>query len=450
MSIEASAMPGLSGVDARARLVAGELSVTEYAQGLLERVDAVEPQVQAWEHLDRRYLLAQADEADEAHAAGEPDGPLFGLPVGIKDIIDTATLPTEDGTVLHAGRLPRADAVVVRRLLAAGGLVMGKTVTTELATYAPGKTRNPHDPSHTPGGSSSGSAAAVAAGMVPLAIGTQTNGSVIRPASFCGVYGFKPSAGLIPRTGVLTQSPSFDAVGVFGRTLPDVALLAEVLAGHDADDPATRLRGAPPLSRLAASDAPLPPTLAWVQTPFWERVAPDAQAAFGELLALLSGRIAPFELPASAADAVGWHQLVMEAEIAGSFDAEYERGRDQLSASLRAQIERGRRTTAVAVRQALARIPPLRDSFDTVFEHYDAIVTPAALGTAPKGLDSTGDPLMCTLWTFLGMPCLSLPLLHGENGLPIGVQLVGRHGNDARLLRTARWLVQQVEAASAP
>jgi Asp-tRNA(Asn)/Glu-tRNA(Gln) amidotransferase A subunit family amidase len=185
-----------------------------------------------------------------------------------------------------------------------------------------------------------------------------------------------------------------------------------------------------------------------VATPFWDRVAPDAQAAFGELIELLSGRIAPFELPASAASAVDWHKTVMEAEIAGSFELEYERGRDQLSASLRAQIERGRQVTAVEHRAALARVPVLLESFETLFEHFDALVTPAALGTAPKGLDSTGDPLMCTLWSFLGMPALSLPLLHGENGLPIGVQLVGRRGDDARLLRTARWLVQTVQAAT--
>jgi Asp-tRNA(Asn)/Glu-tRNA(Gln) amidotransferase A subunit family amidase len=448
MGIDAQTLAGLTATEARRHLAAGAASVTAYVQALLARVDAVEPQVQAWAHLDRAHLLAQAAAADEAHAAGEPDGALFGLPVGVKDIIDTADLPTEDGTVLHAGRTPSEDAAVVRRLRAAGGLVMGKTVTTELATYAPGKTRNPHNPAHTPGGSSSGSAAAVAAGMVPLAIGTQTNGSTIRPASFCGVYGFKPSAGLIPRTGVLTQAPSLDAVGVFGRSLDDVALLAEALAGHDPQDPLTRLRAAPPLLRLAASDAPMPPTLAWVATPFWDRVAPDAQAAFEELQALLAGRIAPFELPSTAADAVGWLRTVMEAEIAGSFEVEYERGRERLSASLREQIERGRTTTAVAYREALSRVPFLLAGFGNLFEHYDAIVTPATLGTAPAGLASTGDPLMCTLWTFLGMPALSLPLLHGENGLPIGVQLVGRRGDDARLLRTARWLVRTVQAAT--
>jgi Asp-tRNA(Asn)/Glu-tRNA(Gln) amidotransferase A subunit family amidase len=449
MALDTDALAALSASEARARLGAGEFHATDYAAALLARVQQVEPQVQAWTYLDPKHLLAQAQAADEAHAAGEAEGPLFGIPVGVKDIIDTADMPTEDGTVLHAGRMPREDAFVVRQLRAAGGLVMGKTVTTELATYAPGKTRNPHAPEHTPGGSSSGSAAAVAAGMVALAVGTQTNGSVLRPASFCGVFGFKPSAGLIPRTGVLTQSPPLDAVGVFGRTLEDVALLAEVLAGHDEQDTLTRPRATPPLLRMARSDAPMPPTLAWVPTPFWDRVAPDAKAAFGELVELLSGRIAPFELPSSAADAVDWHRTIMEADLAGSFELEYERGREQLSESLRGQIERGRTVTAVAYRQALARVPVLLQALDTVFDHYDAIVTPATLGTAPVGLGSTGDPIMCTLWTLLGLPCLSLPLLHGENGLPLGVQLVGRRGDDARLLRTARWLVGTVHEAAA-
>ncbi|WP_341887894.1 amidase [Variovorax sp. YR752] len=449
MTIDPAALVAMSAVEATGRMAAGEFSATDYAQALLQRIEQVDPQVQAWAHLDRAHVLAQAEGADERHALGEPDAALFGIPVGVKDIIDTADLPTENGTVLHAGRQPHDDAYVVRALRAAGALLMGKTVTTELATYAPGKTRNPHDPRHTPGGSSSGSAAAVAAGMVPLAIGTQTNGSVLRPASFCGVIGFKPSAGLIPRSGVLTQSPPLDAIGVFGRQVEDVALLAQVLAGHDVADPATRLRATPPLLRTASSDPALPPTLAWVATPFWERMAPDARAAFEELRSLLEGRIAPFELPASAADAIGWHKLVMEADLAGSFAAEYERGREQLSASLRAQIERGRQVTAVDYRRAIARVPVLNEAFDTVFDSFDAIVTPAALGTAPEGLEATGDPIMCTLWTFLGLPCISLPLLHGANGLPIGVQLVGRLGDDARLLRTARWLTRAVQQACA-
>jgi Asp-tRNA(Asn)/Glu-tRNA(Gln) amidotransferase A subunit family amidase len=281
-----------------------------------------------------------------------------------------------------------------------------------------------------------------------LAIGTQTNGSVIRPASFCGVFGFKPSAGLIPRTGVLTQSPPLDAMGVFGRTLDDVALLAQVLAGHDPQDPMTRLRATPPFLRSARAEALPLPRLGWVSTPHWDRVAPDAKAAFGRLLAQLAGRIEPVTLPVASADAVGWHRTVMEADIAGSFEAEYERGRDQISASLRAQIERGRQVSAVDYRKALAHAPIMLESLASVFDTYDALLTPATLGTAPEGLASTGDPLMCTLWTFLGMPALSLPLLQGDNGLPLGVQLVGRRGDDARLLRTARWLVDAAQAAN--
>lgn len=447
MDLDPAFLVGLTATDAARRLGAGEFPVADYAEALLARIADTEATVQAWAALDPELVRAQARAADEDHGAGRAEGPLFGLPVGVKDIVDTRDLPTENGSVLHAGRQPRRDAAVVRRLRAAGGLLMGKTVTTELATYAPGKTRNPHDPAHTPGGSSSGSAAAVAAGMVPLAIGTQTNGSVIRPASFCGVFGYKPSAGMIPRSGVLTQSPALDQIGVFGRSVADVALLAQVLAGHDEDDPATRLCATPPLRALASQEPPLPPALAWVATPFWDRLDADARAAFNDLVRMLGERIAPFDLPATAVNAVDWHRTVMEAEIAGSFEDEYERGREQLSASLRAQIERGRLTTAVDYRKALARAPLLAESFDAVFDHFDAIVTPATLGTAPAGLASTGDPLLCTLWTFTGLPAISLPLLQGDNGLPIGVQLVGRRGDDARLLRTAAWLTRTVQAA---
>ncbi|MBI3155161.1 MAG: amidase [Burkholderiales bacterium] len=448
MSLRAAEMAGLDASEAAERLRAGDFSAADYARALLERVDAVEPQVRAWAHLDRAYLLRQAEAADHARAAGEAMGPLFGLPVGLKDIIDTADLPTENGCALHAGRQPASDAWLVRALRAAGAIVMGKTVTTELATYAPGPTRNPHDLAHTPGGSSSGSAAAVAARMVPLAVGTQTNGSMIRPASFCGVFGYKPSAGWIPRSGVLTQSPSFDCIGVFGRSLADLALLAEPLIGHDPPDPATRPRATPPLRAFAAARPPWPPTLAWVPTPWWDRVAPDAQAAFAALVGRLARHVEPLELPPEAGQAVGWHRLVMEAEIAGSFAREYERGREQLSESLRGQIERGRTVSAVAHRAALAQVPLLRAALDAGFDRFDALLTPATLGTAPAGLASTGDPIMCTLWSFLGLPALSLPLLRGAGGLPIGVQLVGRHGDDARLLRCAGWLVDAVGAQS--
>ena len=429
------------------RMRSGEFSARDYALALLERVRVTEAEVQAWQRLDPDHLLAQADRADEAHRAGAGHGALHGMPVGIKDVIDTADLPTENGTVLHAGRQPRRDAEVVRRIRAAGGLVMGKTVTTELATYAAGKTRNPHRATHTPGGSSSGSAAAVAAGMVPLAVGTQTNGSTLRPASFCGVVGFKPSAGWISRHGILTQSPPLDQVGVFGRTVEDVALLAQTLAGHDPDDAATRLRARPPLQEAVLSDPPLPPTLGFVRTPLWARMDADAREAFEELNELLSGRVAEFELPDSATGVLDLHRTVMEADLAASFDDEYERGRDHLSMSLRQQIERGRAVSVRDYRQALARAEVISAAMDSVFDHYDALLTPATFGAAPAGLDHTGDPAMCTLWTFLGVPAISLPLLHAANGLPLGVQLVGRRDDDARLLRTAQWLSRTVSAA---
>jgi Asp-tRNA(Asn)/Glu-tRNA(Gln) amidotransferase A subunit family amidase len=443
--------PGLAqlgAVEAADRMKSGALSARDYALALLERVRQTEDQVRAWTCLDPEFLLSQADSADAARGAGLALGPLHGLPVGVKDIIDTSDLPTQNGTVLHAGRQPRRDAAVVSRLRAAGGLVMGKTVTTELATYAPGKTRNPHNGAHTPGGSSSGSAAAVASGMAPLAIGTQTNGSIIRPASFCGVVGYKPSAGWLPRTGVLMQSPPMDQLGVYGRSVEDVALLAQCLAGHDPQDCSTRPRATPPLLSCARSEPAAPPVIGFVRTPMWERMAPDAQQAFLQLAQSLGKRVVELELPQASSGFLELHQLVMEADLAGSFELEYERGRDRLSTSLQGQIERGRQVTAVDYRRALERREAMSVALDGLFDVIDAILTPAALGTAPAGLEATGDPVMCTLWTFTGQPAVSLPLLHGSNGLPLGVQLVGRRDDDARLLRTARWLSRMASPAA--
>lgn len=431
-----------------ARLIAdGAVTSEVHVRACLARIEQTEPGVQAWAHLDTDFALEQAREADQRRMRGLPCGPLHGVAIGIKDIIDVRGLPTDDGSVLHAGRLPLRDATVVARLRAAGAVILGKTVTTEMASYAPGKTRNPHSPEHTPGGSSSGSAAAVAAGMVPVALGSQTNGSIIRPASYCGVYGFKPTFGLVPRGGVLTLSRPLDHVGVLARSLEDLALVTECIAGFDEDDADTLPpRARPPLSAVLAQEPPLTPRLALVRTPFWDRLDADARAAFEELAQLLGDRAAPFELPESAAQAIDWHRTIFEADLATNLELEYERGADKLSPSLRGQIERGRQVRAVDYGKAVARIATLRDAFSGLFEHFDAIVTPATIGTAPKGLASTGDPLLATLWTYCGMPALSLPLASGENGLPLGIQLVGARGDDARLLRTARWLCESAAA----
>jgi len=281
---------------------------------------------------------------------------------------------------------------------------------------------------------------------VPLAIGSQTNGSVIRPAAFCGVYGFKPTHGLIPRGGVLKLSRTLDHVGVFARTLQDIALIAEQLVGHDERDPDTRPRARVPFVATALEEPPLPPLLAYVKGPVWERATEESKAAFAELVAALGDRVVEVPMPESARRALDWHRDIMEAEMAANLDLEWERGRERISPSLRAQLERGREAKALDYQRACARIPLLNEGFEEIFERCDAIVTPAAPGTAPPGLEATGDPAFCTLWTLCGMPALSLPLMQGENGLPMGVQLVARRDNDARLLRTARWLASQAAA----
>jgi Asp-tRNA(Asn)/Glu-tRNA(Gln) amidotransferase A subunit family amidase len=432
----------LSAADAAQQIRGGRLTSEDLVQACLERIRALEPKVQAWAFLDEEHALSQARAADERKRSGEPIGPLHGVPVGLKDIIDTGDMPTENGTVLHQGRTPRHDATVVAMLRAAGAVMLGKTVTTECAYFAPGKTRNPHNPEHTPGGSSSGSAAAVAAGMVPLALGSQTNGSTIRPASFCGVYGYKPTHGLIPRHGILELSRTLDHVGLFARSIDDIALLAEQLAGHDERDPDTRPRARVPFRKIASEEPPIDPMLAFVKTPHWERVDAETKEAFSELLEALGDRVEEVELFPSAAEAWDWHKTIMETEMAANFEREWHSGRDKLSGQLRSLIERGREVRAIDYQRALRSIAPVVASFDELFmERYDAILTPAALGTAPKGLETTGDPSFCSLWTLCGMPAMSLPLMQGSNGLPLGVQLVGRRNFDARLLRTARWLL---------
>jgi len=431
----------LSATDAARLIRDGVISSVELVEACLARIRDVDPDVQAWTFLDPEYVIAQAGARDEVRLSGQPIGALHGVPVGIKDIIDTGDMPTENGSVLHAGRTPARDATVVAMLRGAGAVIMGKTVTTEFATRHPGKTRNPHNPAHTPGGSSSGSAAAVAAGMVPLALGSQTGGSTIRPASYCGVYGLKPTHGLISRHGMFQLSRTVDHVGLFGRGIDDLALLLEQVAGHDERDPDTRPRARVPYRETAAEEPPLPPTFAFIKTPYWDRVDADAREAFGELVEQLGGRVEEVELSA-AAEGWSWHEAISGAETALSLRREWEQSRDVLSASLRARIERGRAVAAVDYLAARAHLPELNASFTELFEQrYDAILTPSAFGTAPAGLDSTGDPTMCSLWTLCGLPALSIPLMQGANGLPLGVQLVGPRHGDARLLRTARWLV---------
>jgi Asp-tRNA(Asn)/Glu-tRNA(Gln) amidotransferase A subunit family amidase len=435
----------MSAAEVAGLIRAGKTSSVEVVESCLGRIRETEPRVEAWIYLDPEYALSQAKASDEWRLSGRPIGGLHGVPVGLKDIIDTADMPTENGSVLHAGRTPSRDAAVVERLRAAGAVIMGKTVTTEFATRTAGKTRNPHNPGHTPGGSSSGSAAAVAAGMVPLSLGSQTGGSTIRPGSYCGIYALKPTHGLVSRHGMFQLSRSLDHVGLFARTIEDLGLLLEEVAGFDERDPDTQPRGRAPYRSLTMEEPPAVPRFGFFRSGRWDRIAEDARAAMGEVVEHLGERVEEFELSESADELAEWHRVIMDTEVAVNLRREWETGRDRLSAPLRGRIEAGHAVRAPEYLAARAAAGPLMATFTELFEQrYDAILTPAVDGTAPAGLESTGEPTFCTLWTMLGLPSVSLPLLQGANGLPLGVQLVGPRHGDGRLLRTARWLAESV------
>jgi Asp-tRNA(Asn)/Glu-tRNA(Gln) amidotransferase A subunit family amidase len=430
-------------LEAAAQIASGALSSEELVLACLAQYEACEPDIHAFAHLDRDHILSQARIRDEERRNGMALGPLHGVPVAIKDIIDTKDEPTECGSPALKGRLPWHDAALVTRLKSAGAVLFGKTVTTEFAYYSPGKTRNPHRLDRTPGGSSSGSAAAVAAQVVPLAVGTQTNGSVIRPASFCGVVGFKPTHGLIPRTGVLTLSRNFDQVGVFAANLTDAALLAESLVGYDPGDPDTRPVARPHYVDAIAGDWPLAPRIGFMRGPNWDQAEPDTQAAFAELCAALGDAVTDVEPGADFAKIVPMHRAVMEADMAHNLGDVHERFRDLLSPQLRELIERGRKVAAVDYLRAVSWIWPLNGAMESIFDDVNVIMAAAAPGPAP-GPETTGNPVFCSPWTYLGVPAITLPLLQSGDGLPIGVQLVARRGDDAKLLRTARWIMDVV------
>ncbi len=434
----------LTASEATAEIARGSFSAEEYCRACLDRIAAVDGDIHAFAHLDRDHAIAQARALDERRSEGRSLGPLHGIPVAIKDIIDTADYPTECGSPLCSGRRPRHDATVVAKLRAAGAVIIGKSVTTEFAFYHPGPTRNPHDTTRTPGGSSSGSAAAVAANMVPLALGSQTNGSVIRPASFCGVFAVKPSHGLISRAGILPLSRKLDHVGAFARSLPDLALILDAIAGHDPADPDTRPVAAPDFCRIQSEEPPLPPRFAFVRTPIWQKTDADTKTAFEQLAETLGARIAPVDLPEWYAEAWAIQRTIMSVDMAHNLASLTKRG--EPSKVMRDLLAEGRGVSAVQYLDALAQAPRFAAGLSGIFDEYDAIVTPATVGVAPKGLSATGDPAFCTLWTLTGNPSLSLPILVGEGGLPLGVQLVGPPRGDARLLRTATALI----AALAP
>ena len=417
----------------------GELTSCELVDACIGRIEAREADIRAWTYFDAEQARVQARRLDDARAAGEPLGPLHGVPVGVKDIIATADMPTEDGTPANRGRQPTEDAFCVRVLREAGAVIMGKTVTTELATRHPGKTRNPHNLDHTPGGSSSGSAAAVACGMVPLALGTQTGGSVIRPASFCGIHGLKPTLGMISRTGVTVQSHTLDTVGVYGRSIEDLALIAEVLSVADEADEVSYSR--PPATLGAAASDPVqsPPRLAFLRTPAWEAASESARAAILTFVEQLGGRCAEVPAPPSFADIIERHRCVQYAENVHHFREIEARARDLLSPSLQKTLDEARKIPAGDYLDAVRSRDSTYAELTDLLASYDAVVCLPSAGSAPKGLDWTGDPIFNGLWTYLGVPAVTLPLLEAD-GLPLGLQLVGKRREEGRLLRVAAWV----------
>ena len=428
-----------SAAEIAAGVRAGRESAAAACAGALDRVAATEETVQAWHYLDAAEAEARARAIDDAG----PRGAFAGVPLAVKDIIDTADQPTENGTLLDEGRRPGADATVVRRLRSAGALILGKTVTTELACGAANATRNPHALSRTPGGSSSGSAATVAAGGVPLALGTQTAGSVVRPAAFCGVWGMKPSFGTIPRTGVTRLSRTLDHVGVLAGSAQDVALGIDAISGDDGLDQASAGR---PTTRLAAAlSLPLGrPRLAFIREPAWEEVEPDAKAALEAAAEACGATPLTLGPPFDQAGAV--HIGIMRREVAHALAPWYERGAADLSPTIRKHIEGGREIDADGYLALLDAADAMRRAFEHAMRPYDGALTPAAPGAAPEGLAFTGSRQQTMLWTMLGVPAINVPVLAAD-GLPLGLQVVGRFGADAMTLRAAAWCSARLQEA---
>jgi Asp-tRNA(Asn)/Glu-tRNA(Gln) amidotransferase A subunit family amidase len=421
----------LSARGAAEEIAAGRLTSEALTRAYLDRIAAREEIVHAWQYLDSEQALAEARQRDRE----PPRGPLHGVPIAVKDLIDTVDMPTAYGSPIYERHRPSADAACVTLARAAGAVVLGKTVTTEFACFTPGPTANPHNPAHTPGGSSSGSAAAVAAGMAPLAFGTQTAGSILRPAAYCGVVGYKPSFGTISRAGVKPLADSLDTVGVMARDVADAAFFAGILAGR------------PALRQVAMPT--VPPRFGLYRTPMWDQAESStadaldrAQMAVERFGATVTEIAAPAEHKALNAA----HDAIMGFELAASLAYERTRHAAQVSPRLGQLLDAGMTVTAEAYDTAVAETAMARARLDYFFSTCDAVLVPAAPGEAPPGLGYTGDPVFNRMWTLLGTPCLTLPALWGASGLPTGIQLVGRIGDDAGLMAAALFIERALAA----
>ena len=427
-TLKPSAFHRLDAWQAAALLARRELNAVDLVRACLDRIAERDAQIHAFIQLNADAALDLARQLD----AGAWRGLLHGLPFGVKDLLDTHDLPTGYGSPIYAGHQSPADAAAVALCREAGAILLGKTVTTELANLHAGATRNPHDFNRTPGGSSSGSAAAVADCMLPLALGTQTAGSVIRPAAFCGVVGFKPSHNRVPKAGVKALSETLDTVGCFSRSVRDAALLGAVLTGD---------------LRMASADLftqPAAPRIGLCQTPEWSMADSDTQQAWAHAQTALAGHCAPLALPASLGHLVATQQEVQNFETARSLSHERLEAGGQISEELLERIAAGLAISGETHVRNLVATALARQQVEALFQDHDVLLAPSTVGEAPLGLEFTGDPLFCRSWTLLGLPCVHLPFFTGQNGMPVGLQLVGAYGDDHRLLAAAHWVHERL------
>lgn len=417
----------------------GNLRSAELVNACLKKINETDQEIRAWAHVDHQGALGRAEELDKVLQQGGQPGPMHGMPVGLKDIIATSDMPTEYGSPIFRDHRTDYDAALVEKLRTGGAVILGKTVTTEFAFMHASQTRNPKNLEYSPGGSSSGSAAAVSAGQVPMAVGTQTGGSVIRPASFCGVYGFKPTRGRISRTGVFETSKTFDQIGTFGRTLDDAFFLADVIA-----DDQTGLDGPDQSGSDTSRHGPDDFRLLWLEMPYVSRLPEDAKTAFEKLIFQLGDHVSrqePSDLLRSLSDV---HQTIYDVELLQNLSKIADESWDRLSDTIKPVLQRAKNIPQTNYKDALGTVHRADQEFSTFFDQFDAILTPSALGEAPKFGPGTGDSICCKTWTLGGLPCVSLPLLVGKTGLPIGVQLVGGQGRDKALLATARSVIRTI------
>jgi len=392
-------------------LASGSITSAKLTQGFLDRIEETDDYLKAWQTVEADKAIQQAQDADDRRRHSKTIGPLHGIPIGIKDIIDTADLPTQRGSAIYKDRTPSANAAVVEKLYEAGAVILGKTVTTEFAWMHQSATRNAHNGDYSPGGSSSGSAAAVAAGQTPLALGSQTGGSVIRPASYNGVFGYKPSSGLISRRGVFQTSPTLDHLGVFGNHVSDLCILVDALTGYDAQDPKTYLAPPPKLHKGYLSEAPVAPAFAWIDMPYADRYSDALNEGIDELCNAIvnetSATLDRIAAPQSFSALPACHQVIYDIEILKCMDTEWNQHRNLLSDTAQEGLKRAEARTEGEYQEALGILEASEKWFDTFFHDYDGILTPSAPDIAPLYGDGTGDSICCVIWTLCGLPCLS-------------------------------------------